>query len=59
MIVQSVQPSVYFLLNFIFVGGKWVANLLNFAKQCRETSYLRDSAHTVSTWSQNGNMSTG
>ena len=59
MIVQFVQPSDYFLLNFIFAGGKWVANSLNSTKQCREIAYLRDSEHTVSTWSQNGNISTG
>lgn len=49
MIIQSVQPSVYFYLILFFVGGKWVANPLNSAKQCRGTAYLRDSEHTVST----------
>ncbi len=34
MIVQSVQPSDYFLLIFISVGGEWVANSLKRTEQC-------------------------
>ena len=50
LIVQHVHPFFFHDIFFIFAGGKWVANRLNFTKQCRKTAYFRDKSATVSIW---------
>ena len=48
MFILTTASLIVAILNFIFVGGKWVANSLNRTEHSRETAYLRTNSHTVS-----------